>query len=282
MSLGNRTTHRNLCPLASSPAASSAVCTVDSVPPLPKHTYRTEPSGCSSSHRMQPCSADVSENGRTNGPTAVSCSMASKVVEAEVDQEVVDRVGTVLDGLYEVGSAAREDDGLREVAAVAGGGSSELRGVEQRAQRHEARGVEHVSWQAEVLGHGQRRRAEHVGEEDDGGGGGGEEGNEQGAEVRERAVDDGEDEGDDMGVGGEVVEGHLRERGGGDDRREGGQGGGVGGRGEVGVGDDGGGEAVERGEARGELGHRGDVPHAGAGEHHDVRGMMHLCCCHLG
>ncbi|WVZ69643.1 hypothetical protein U9M48_018402 [Paspalum notatum var. saurae] len=61
-SLGSRTTQRNLCPLASSPAASSAVCSVDSVPPLPKHTYRTDLSGCSSSHRRQLCLCSADEH----------------------------------------------------------------------------------------------------------------------------------------------------------------------------------------------------------------------------
>jgi len=71
LSLGNRTIHRNLCPLASSPAASSAICSEDSVPPLPKHTYRTDPSGCSSSHRRQLRSAaSLPEHVRTKGPTA--------------------------------------------------------------------------------------------------------------------------------------------------------------------------------------------------------------------
>jgi len=211
-------------------------------------------------------------------------SVAEEVVEAHVDDEAVHGVGAFLEGFDEVGSvqrqAPREGDRTREVAALAGGGPRELRGVEQRDQRHEARGVEDVARHAELSGDGERRGAEHVGEEgrDSSGGGVVEEGAEQGAEVRERALDDGDDASHDVRAGGEVVEGHLRERGGGDARREGGQ---ARGRGEVGVGDDRGGDAVERGEARGELGHRGDVTHAGAGEHDDVRGrgghsMRHL------
>nr|CAB3473620.1 unnamed protein product [Digitaria exilis] len=93
LSLGNRTTHRNLCPLASSPAASSAVCSVESVPPLPKHTYRTDLSGCSSSHRRQLLSSSASAASlepdsaggytpwwdNTSNAAMASCSMASKV-----------------------------------------------------------------------------------------------------------------------------------------------------------------------------------------------------------
>jgi len=68
--LGMRTIQRNLCPLSSSPAASSAVCSTDSVPALPKETYTTDPVGCRSSHSMHgDDTPPSSELDLTNGPT---------------------------------------------------------------------------------------------------------------------------------------------------------------------------------------------------------------------
>nr|CAB3473618.1 unnamed protein product [Digitaria exilis] len=279
LSLGNLTTHRNLCPLVSSPVASSAVCSVDSVPPLPRHTYRTDTSGCSSSHRRQPCLAfsTPAEHGRTKGPTAkaggytplserslnaarVWCSMASKWVE---------QIGAT------EWHAPRELHGLPEVTELAGGGPVELGDVEHAGKRHEVGRAEEVSRDAELHGDLERRRAEEVGDEHGDARRGAEE---EVTEVRERAVDDGEDAGLDAGVGGEVVEGHLRENGGGDGGREGGERGGVLRRGEVGEGDERGRELVAvavRHDAARELGHGQDVASAGAREEHDVRGSFH-------
>nr|TKW37035.1 hypothetical protein SEVIR_1G021250v2 [Setaria viridis] len=64
-----RTTHRNLWLLSSSPAASSAVCSTDNEPALPKETYTTDSAGCRSSQSKHADAASSSGLGRTNGPT---------------------------------------------------------------------------------------------------------------------------------------------------------------------------------------------------------------------
>nr|CAB3446251.1 unnamed protein product [Digitaria exilis] len=68
--LGMRTTQRNLWPLSSSPAASSAVCSTERAPALPNETYTTDPFGWRSSHSVTHGDvASSSEPDRTNGPT---------------------------------------------------------------------------------------------------------------------------------------------------------------------------------------------------------------------
>ncbi|WVZ51156.1 hypothetical protein U9M48_002324, partial [Paspalum notatum var. saurae] len=50
-SLGRlRTTHRNRCPLSSSPSASSRICSAGRAPPEPNETKTTDAAGCRSSH----------------------------------------------------------------------------------------------------------------------------------------------------------------------------------------------------------------------------------------
>nr|ACF84670.1 unknown [Zea mays]ACG28697.1 hypothetical protein [Zea mays] len=55
---GPRSTHRNLCPLRSRPAATSRACSAFIHPMLPKQRNTTDAGGCASSHRMHSCADD--------------------------------------------------------------------------------------------------------------------------------------------------------------------------------------------------------------------------------
>ncbi|OAY80540.1 hypothetical protein ACMD2_05372 [Ananas comosus] len=62
-----RTTHRNRCPLRSSPVAISLSCSAVNTPRLPKQRNTTLPRGCASSHRRHSC--PVLLPPRVSGPT---------------------------------------------------------------------------------------------------------------------------------------------------------------------------------------------------------------------
>nr|CAB3490207.1 unnamed protein product [Digitaria exilis] len=154
---------RNLCPLISSPSASSLICSVGNDPPEPKETKITDFAGCRSSHSMhgQPLPAPPPSRsawmsgptGYTTGRSGDGCrrifagpgSTASKELTRMASAS---RVGLILERHEDVRTRDRHASGetnrLREVTELAGDGDVELREVEDEREHVEVRREEEV------------------------------------------------------------------------------------------------------------------------------------------